>query len=356
MKSSINSRLAARLRSLALRLGRVRRTARLDGGIQIPREHEERLRQLAEYRGESLEACVAAIAKNVVTRIPKNLRDADRPLTDLKVADVGISEDGDPYIRLKNGRIFYGYFSKHRHVLMYHLMCDQTPKAFKPDTYALGIEVRKRYCQQPPKHFFPAGQNAVAVDAGAYVGYKALAFLDALGPQGKVIAIELEPENFRLLKRNVEENGLQDRVRIHNVGIWNEPGRIPMKGKGWSQFSIADMDGKDYPDRGFVRTDTLDNIFDRSDVERIDYLNIQVNGAEIQTLQGLQRWFDRVHVIRIAAYYKRDGVAIADEVERILRDRGAEIVQRAQPGSILAVNPAFQGTMAESPAQRRKAG
>jgi FkbM family methyltransferase len=312
------------------------------GKVDIPAAYQERLEQLAKYRGESVEATARAVLRNVLTRVPGNLRDADRPLSDLDVAEVGVDGDGDPFIRLGSGRIFFDHHGKHRSVLMYHIMRDKTPSGFAPDTYSLGIEARRLYCEQPPKRNFPVGRDAVAVDAGAFVGYKAIAFLDALGPKGKVIAIELAPENYRLLKKNVEANGLTDRIVTHNVGIWSSKGEIPYSGSGWMQYTIAEMDGKDYPTRGAMPTDTLDSIFDRSGVDRINYLNIQVNGAELETLEGLQSWFDRVHTFRLAAMYKRDGVSICDKVVETLRSRGCEFVRVAGKGSITVVNPRFR--------------
>ena len=36
----------------------------------------------------------------------------------------------------------------------------------------------------------------IAVDAGSFVGYKAMAMADLVGPSGRVLAIELDPESF----------------------------------------------------------------------------------------------------------------------------------------------------------------
>jgi FkbM family methyltransferase len=310
----------------------------------VPDVYVERLEKLAELRGETLEEAASSILKNVLTRIPNNLRDADRPLADFDVTDVGVDQEGDPFVRMSNGRIFYDYFGKHRSLLMYLLMRDKAPRAFGPDTYSLGIEARRLYAKQPPKRGYPHDQNVVTVDAGAYVGYKAIAFLDALGPNGKVIAIELAPENYRLLKKNIKANGLEGRIVAHNLGVWSDAREIPYSGTGWMQFTIAEMDGKQYPSRGFMQTDTLDNIFDASNVDLIHYLNIQVNGAEIEALSGLQRWFPRVQRFRIAAYYKdTNGHAISRQVIDLLEARGCKIESATDKGSITALNTSYVG-------------
>ena len=51
----------------------------------------------------------------------------------------------------------------------------------------------------------PAG--GVAVDAGAFIGRHTLAYARAVGPAGRVVAVEPLPANFRLLRQNVCQNG-----------------------------------------------------------------------------------------------------------------------------------------------------
>jgi tRNA A58 N-methylase Trm61 len=55
-------------------------------------------------------------------------------------------------------------------------------------------------------------EGATVVDADAYLGFHALLAARRVGPDGIVFAFEADPEGFDALRRNVRDNGLEDRV------------------------------------------------------------------------------------------------------------------------------------------------
>jgi FkbM family methyltransferase len=57
-----------------------------------------------------------------------------------------------------------------------------------------------------------------AIDVGAHVGFTALVMAQAVGPTGRVIALEPEPLNFDLLCRNVLRNEADHVIPIHSAG------------------------------------------------------------------------------------------------------------------------------------------
>jgi FkbM family methyltransferase len=57
-----------------------------------------------------------------------------------------------------------------------------------------------------------------AIDVGAHVGFTALVMAEAVGPAGRVIALEPEPLNFDLLCRNVWRNEADQVVPIQSAG------------------------------------------------------------------------------------------------------------------------------------------
>ena len=63
------------------------------------------------------------------------------------------------------------------------------------------------------EYAIPQGIRGVAVDLGAYLGSVAIGLaLD--NPDLRVIAVEPVPPNAELIRRNIETNGLQDRVQL----------------------------------------------------------------------------------------------------------------------------------------------
>ena len=55
-------------------------------------------------------------------------------------------------------------------------------------------------------------EGGTVVDAGAYLGFHALLAARRVGPEGIVFAFEPDPEGFDTMRRNVRDNGLEDRV------------------------------------------------------------------------------------------------------------------------------------------------
>lgn len=58
------------------------------------------------------------------------------------------------------------------------------------------------------------------IDLGANIGYATLLMADLVG-DGKVIAVEPDPNNIELLKMNIKLNHLSDKIQVHHLGISN---------------------------------------------------------------------------------------------------------------------------------------
>src|SRR5438094_750470 len=67
----------------------------------------------------------------------------------------------------------------------------------------------------------------VAVDVGANIGYHTLIFARAVGERGRVFAYEPDPDNFRLLRRNVELNGYRN-VRPFQAAVSDRSGTLTL--------------------------------------------------------------------------------------------------------------------------------
>jgi tRNA G46 methylase TrmB len=63
----------------------------------------------------------------------------------------------------------------------------------------------------------------VVVDCGAYIGEFTLYAAEAVGPAGKVIAFEPDPENMKALKANIALNRLKN-VTVMEKGLWSRDG------------------------------------------------------------------------------------------------------------------------------------
>jgi FkbM family methyltransferase len=132
----------------------------------------------------------------------------------------------------------------------------------------------------------------VFVDIGAHLGKHAIAVSKLVGNEGQVIAMEAIPANFTLLKKNIELNKLKNIVSF-NLAAWNC--RCILKFFEGSTSANANINRYDY---GFGCTDVqaerpdkllLNNI----GLKRVDWIKIDVEGAEYEVLLGLEETLSR---------------------------------------------------------------
>jgi FkbM family methyltransferase len=128
---------------------------------------------------------------------------------------------------------------------------------------------------------FEIEEGDVVVDLGAHIG----AFtLFAARKAGVVLSYEPEPENFAILKENVKANGLIGKVKIFKRAVWSERGFFPLHSdhNGSHIASLTNRGVKSV----LVKTVTLKDIFTENKLEHIDFLKVDVEGAELQIFKS----------------------------------------------------------------------
>ena len=61
-------------------------------------------------------------------------------------------------------------------------------------------------------------ESDIVIDIGAHIGYFSLIFAKLVGNNGKVFSFEPEPENYKILKKNIEINNYQN-VILEQKGV-----------------------------------------------------------------------------------------------------------------------------------------
>jgi FkbM family methyltransferase len=132
---------------------------------------------------------------------------------------------------------------------------------------------------------FKPSLGETVVDVGAYFGRYSLISSKAVGPRGKVISIEAHPSNFQILKKNLILNKRQNVIPL-NIAISNREGKTNLyiaPSSGW--HSIIDCQKNS---AGFLEVPctTLDNLLKELSISRVDWIKIDVEGAEQMVLEG----------------------------------------------------------------------
>jgi len=152
------------------------------------------------------------------------------------------------------------------------------------------------------------------VDVGSEFGYYAIKAGMLIGSSGKVLAVEMHPETYRLLRMNIKLHKMVDRIipvckaagkERKEVKLYEtiSPGGtsiIPRQSvlglnknrfRMWLEFakngSLLKVIRQRYATiRHIVHVDTLDTIAENYGLEKIDLVKIDVEGAELDVLKG----------------------------------------------------------------------
>lgn len=135
------------------------------------------------------------------------------------------------------------------------------------------------------KYFKPA-KGDVFIDIGAHVGKYTLQVARIVENDGLVIAIEPHPKNYQALLKGIQLNGFKNIVAL-NVAAWNRDCKIKLF------IHDAAVHHSTKIDLGLgqieVQARTIDHIIDELGVKRINWVKIDVEGAEIEVLHGLKK-------------------------------------------------------------------
>jgi FkbM family methyltransferase len=138
------------------------------------------------------------------------------------------------------------------------------------------------------------GDPKFVIDCGANVGYTSAYFL-ARFPNARVLAVEPESSNFRILCRNLAAYG--DRAQALRSAIWcRETGLKVVSGqygdgREWAT-QVRECRGNEKPD---VYAASVGDFVERSGYERIDILKVDIEAAEaIVFSENYEGWIDRV--------------------------------------------------------------
>ena len=126
-------------------------------------------------------------------------------------------------------------------------------------------------------------EGNVVLDIGAHIGYYALLFAKLVGGKGKVFAFEPHPDNFALLKKNVETNNYKNVVLV-NRAVSNKNKKIKL----YSADSTGDYKTHSLKNSFFIEVESirLDDYF-KNYQGKINFIKIDVEGAEKEVAEGM---------------------------------------------------------------------
>jgi FkbM family methyltransferase len=145
------------------------------------------------------------------------------------------------------------------------------------------------------ERFLPK-QGDIVVDIGAHMGRYTIISSKRVGANGKVVAIEAHPSNFEMLNSNIKLNQLTN-VTTLNYAVYSKETKIklylPDEESGYTMHhsimsnyvftKYKDKTGDKFVE---VSANTLDYLLQLKGITDVNWVKIDVEGAEFEVLKG----------------------------------------------------------------------
>jgi FkbM family methyltransferase len=153
---------------------------------------------------------------------------------------------------------------------------------FSPEDES-AIECMLRLPHYEPVEWVAPIEGQVILDIGAYVGPYSIRAARGVGPAGRVVALEPDAANRRQLEKNLALNGIAN-CTVAPLAAWSRTGRV-----GWrlgSESVWHRVDDSAGPDE--MEATTVDELVRRIAVPRVDWIKLDIEGAEVEALRGAE--------------------------------------------------------------------
>ncbi len=277
----------------------------------------------------------------------------------LEIDSMGVSTDGVPWVKLSSGLIFYSFKPNEDMTKLYLLLKRKIPKIQK-ECFTVVFDIVLRYVVprnlpgetvfQPSRYrpirdplndfnfkkinkmelasFFRPSEGEVFIDLGSYIGFGAMRIASLVGSKGKVIVFESDPIVLQILKRNICENNLNNVVIVEKAvgnssgiktfyrseGTVNSTNDWVLKNLGYDDLKTIEVD-----------VENVDDALLRLNIQKVDMINITINGAEYDALLGMERLLTNSTRLRLTIagwYYVDENNKVCDLAGPYLKNLG----------------------------------
>lgn len=169
------------------------------------------------------------------------------------------------------------------------------------------------------EHIYGTGEQAiregdVVLDCGANIGVTVQEAL--LAKAKKIVAIELAPENLECLRRNFPKEIESGQVVLYPKGVWDKDDTLTLNVDPTN--SAADsvvMKPEGAQGKMQVPLTTVDKIVAELKLEKVDYIKMDIEGAEPNALRGAKETIKKFKPrLSIASYHVADHSTVIPQI------------------------------------------
>ncbi len=165
--------------------------------------------------------------------------------------------------------------------------------------------------------------KCIVLDIGAHLGMYTIR-LASICRKGKIIAVEPDPRNREYLRKNIVLNNLKN-VEIVPYPVSDRSGEKV-------KFALATVSGYSRIDRMlnddellkyiYIETITVDDLIESIDLERVDFIIIDVEGYELHVLRGAKKTIRKYKPLMLIEVFSEN----RDFVYKFLEEYGYKVL------------------------------
>lgn len=171
------------------------------------------------------------------------------------------------------------------------------------------------------QHYIPRSGDII-FDIGSHIGIFTLKASKLVGPTGCVYAFEPEPMNFTILRQNISLNNARN-VRIFNKAISSQIETLRLNvdssNTGGSSVQFLSRFEKGKTVQISISSTTLDQIMHEYDIQKVDFLKIDVEGHELEVLKGAGHFLDICGHVAVETHERVGGPSNTQIIESLRR-------------------------------------
>lgn len=208
----------------------------------------------------------------------------------------------------------------------YWLVIKGNLKLLSPDPRGIVLS-GPRMTDHDYERYLKVNRGDIVLDVGASVGGFTISVAPKVGADGVLVAIEPEPNNSICLEKNTSK---LNNVRIVRKYVSNHKGKEKLCVARKYRKELGIPADNEYIE---VQTDTLDSIVSNLEIERVDFMKMDVEGAELEVIERAEKTLKITKKVVVAAYHLRDGKKTWPKVQQLLKMRGFKV--RVTPDELI---------------------
>ena len=145
------------------------------------------------------------------------------------------------------------------------------------------------------RHYSPKSGDIV-VDIGAGHGGETFALAHMVGPSGTVLSFEASPTTYGRLTTLCRLNGWRQVQTVHAAVAEKSGAMTISEGDSWLSNNIYE------PGEVTVAAVTLDEVCSERGIEHIDWLKMNIEGAEKDAIQGMEAMSTHIRHMTVSCH------------------------------------------------------